>query len=123
MKIIGKFPQTRLRRVRSSDWVRRLISENSLTADNLILPIFVREGKNKIEKIKSMPGVYRYTIDRLNVILDKAIKLKIPMIALFPYTPNNKKDLRATEALNENNLICRAINYIKKKKNKYWYYV
>ena len=116
MKIIGKFPQTRLRRVRSSDWVRRLISENSLTADNLILPIFVKEGKNKIEKIKSMPGVYRYTIDRLNVILDKAIKLKIPMIALFPYTPNNKKDLRATEALNENNLICRAINYIKKKK-------
>ena len=103
MKIIGKFPQTRLRRVRSSDWVRRLISENSLTADNLILPIFVREGKNKIEKIKSMPGVYRDTIDRLNFNLDKAIKLKIPMIALFPYTPNNKKDLRATEALNENN--------------------
>ena len=57
MKILGKFPSTRLRSVRSSDWVRRLISENNLTADDLILPIFLTEGKNKIEVIKTMPGI------------------------------------------------------------------
>ena len=72
MKITGKFPSTRLRRVRNSDWVRRLIAENDLSNNDLILPIFVREGKNKIEEIKSMPGVYRYTIDKLDLIMDKA---------------------------------------------------
>ena len=115
MKILGKFPSTRLRRVRNSDWVRRLVSENNLSADDLILPIFIREGKNKIEKIKSMPGINRYTIDRLTNILDKAEKYKIPMVALFPNTPSNKKDKNGTEALNENNLVCKAIKLIKKK--------
>ena len=97
MKILGKYPSTRLRRVRNSDWVRRLISENKLSSDDLILPIFIREGKNKIENINGMPGVQRYSLDRLSSILDKAENFKIPMIALFPYTPNSKKiaqDLR-----------------------------
>ena len=119
MKILGKFPSTRLRRVRNSDWIRRLVSENSLSVNDLILPVFLREGKNKVEKIKSMPGVYRYSIDKLPIILDKAENFKIPMIALFPYTPNNKKDNNGSEALNENNLICRAIRFIKKKYNKF----
>ena len=115
MKITGKFPSTRLRRVRNSDWVRRLIAENDLSNNDLILPIFVREGKNKIEEIKSMPGVYRYTIDKLDLIMDKAQKLSLPMVALFPYTPEKKKDINGSESLNEDNLVCKALQKIKKK--------
>ena len=110
MKILGKFPSTRLRRVRNSDWVRRLISENNLSVNDLILPIFLREGKNKIEKIKSMPGINRYSLDRLTNVLDKAEDFKIPMIALFPYTPNSKKNKNGSEALNENNLVLSLIH-------------
>ena len=119
MKILGKFPSTRLRRVRNTDWIRRLVSENDLSVNDLILPIFIKEGKNKVEKIKSMPGVNRYSIDRLSSVLDSAEKFKIPMVALFPYTPENKKDKNGTEALNENNLVCRGIRYIKKKYKKF----
>ena len=115
MKILGKFPSTRLRRVRNSDWIRRLISENNLTSDDLILPIFLTEGKNKIEIIKTMPGIYRYTVDNIPRILDKVSKYKIPMVSLFPQTPNKKKDLSGTEALNENNLVCKGIREIKKR--------
>ena len=119
MKILGKFPSTRLRRVRNSDWVRRLISENNLSANDLILPIFLTEGKNKKEKIKTMPGIYRYSLDKLSSILDEAEKFKIPMIALFPNTSNHQRDDNGSEALNENNLVCRAIKLIKKKYNKF----
>ena len=117
MRIIGKFPTTRLRRVRNSSWIRRLVSENNISSSDLILPIFIRDGKNVIEEIKSMPGVYRYSVDKIDVIIKQAIKYKIPMIALFPYTPNNKKNNIASEAINENNLICRALRTIKKKYN------
>ena len=119
MKILGKFPSTRLRRVRNSDWVRRLISENNLSANDLILPIFLTEGKNKKEKIKTMPGIYRYSLDKLSSILDEAEKFKIPMIALFPNTSNHQRNPNGSEALNENNLVCRAIKLIKKKYNKF----
>ena len=115
MKILGKFPSTRLRRVRNSDWIRRLVSENELSINDLILPIFLREGKNKIEKIKSMPGVYRYTLDKLSPLLDKVAELGIPMIALFPYTPEHKKDKNGSEALNSENLVCKALRQIKKR--------
>ena len=114
MKILGKFPSTRLRRVRNSDWVRRLISENNLSADDLILPIFLTEGKNKKEKIKTMPGIYRYSLNKLSSILDEAEKFKIPMIALFPNTSNHQRDHKGSEALNENNLVCQGIRLIKK---------
>ena len=115
MRIIGKFPSTRLRRVRNTSWVRRLISKNNLSVDDLIMPIFIREGKNKIEKINSMPGVFRYTVDKLDKILFQIQKNKIPLVALFPYTENSKKDKLGSEALNENNLICKSIKYIKKR--------
>ena len=115
IKIIGKYPATRLRRVRKSEWIRRLVSENSISTNDLILPIFVREGKGMVEKISSMPNVYRYTVDKLDLIMNKVEKLKIPMVALFPYTPKNKKDLTGSEALNENNLICKSLRKIKKK--------
>ena len=115
MKITGSFPKTRLRRLRKTSWIRNLVSENNISCNDLILPIFVREGRNKVEPIKSMPGVYRYSVDKLNVILKKANSVKIPMVAIFPYTPNKKKDQQGTEALNENNLVCKAIKLIKKK--------
>ncbi len=119
MIITGKYPNLRLRRNRKNDWARRLVQENSLSVNDLILPIFVIDGKNKKESIKTMPGVYRYSVDKIPTILDKAIKYKIPMVALFPYTNKKLKDSLGFEALNENNLVCRSIRLIKKKyKNK-----
>jgi porphobilinogen synthase len=113
--IIGKFPNLRLRRSRKSDWSRRLVAENNLTPSDFILPIFLIDGKSKKEPIKSMPGVYRYTLDKLSSFVEKAIINKIPMVALFPYTKKRKKNALGTEALNEDNLVCRAIQLIKKK--------
>tara|TARA_B110000444_G_C18743459_1_gene549103 strand:+ start:61 stop:1050 length:990 start_codon:yes stop_codon:yes gene_type:complete len=113
--ITGKFPNLRLRRSRKNDWSRRLIQENNLTASDFILPLFLINGKNKKQQIKSMPGVYRYTLDKLNPIIEKAIKNKIPMVALFPYTEKKKKNVLGTESLNEDNLVCKAIQIIKKK--------
>ena len=115
MKIVGKFPDIRLRRIRNSTWIRRLVSENDLSTNDLILPIFIRDGKNKVESIKSMPGVNRYSVDKLNLIMNKAKKYRIPMVALFPYTQKNKKDKFGSEALNKDNLICKALKFIKKK--------
>ena len=112
--IIGKFPNLRLRRSRKSDWSRRLIAENNLTPSDFVLPVFLIDGKNKKEPIKSMPGVYRYTLDKLYPFVEKAINNKIPMVALFPYTEKRKKNALGTEALNEDNLVCRAIQLIKK---------
>jgi len=115
MIITGKFPSLRLRRNRKFDWTRRLMQESSLSPNDLILPIFLIDGKNKIQSIKSMPGIYRYSIDKLGKIIDRAISLKIPMIALFPYTNIKAKNEIGSEALNEDNLVCRATRYIKKK--------
>ena len=114
MKILGKYPAVRLRRNRKYNWSRRLVAENNLTVNDLILPIFVTEGKNKIESIKSMPGAYRYSIDKINHIVNKASKVGIPLVAIFPHTPNKKKNSLGTESLNENNLVCQAIKKIKK---------
>ena len=113
--ITGNYPNLRLRRSRRQDWSRRLIQENSLSSSDFILPIFLIDGKNTRQSIKTMPGVYRYTIDKLGIIVDKAIKNKIPMVALFPYTKKSLKSEIGTEALNEDNLVCKAIQYIKKK--------
>ncbi|MDC1166515.1 porphobilinogen synthase [Candidatus Pelagibacter sp.] len=113
--IAGKYPSLRLRRNRKYDWTRRLVQENTLSSSDFILPIFLIDGRNKKEKIPSMPDVYRYTIDRISQIIDKAIKNKVPMVALFPKTKQTKKNELGTEALNEDNLVCKAILQIKKK--------
>ena len=113
--ITGKFPALRLRRSRKNDWSRRLIEENNLTSSDFILPIFLIEGKNKKQLIKSMPDVYRYSIDKLGLIIDKALNNNLPMVALFPHTEKKRKNYFGTEALNEDNLVCRALQYIKKK--------
>ena len=115
MIITGKYPSLRLRRNRRNDWVRRLVEEHKLGINDLILPIFKIDEKNKKVKIKDMPNIYRYSIDKLPSVLDKAVKLKIPMVALFPYTKKKYKDKQGKESLNENNLVCRALRFIKKR--------
>ena len=114
MKSIGTYPSTRLRRNRKKEWSRRLVQESTLSSNDLIWPIFICEGKNVKEHINSMPGVFRYSIDRLDKLLEGAIDKKIPMVALFPNTPSSKKDMKGSEALNKNNLICKALRLIKK---------
>ena len=113
--ITGKYPALRLRRNRKYSWSRKLIQENTLSPSDFILPIFLIDGNNKKEKISSMPGVFRYTINRLSQIVDRAIKKGIPMVALFPKTKNSLKNDIGSESLNENNLVCKAIVEIKKR--------
>ena len=113
--ITGKYPSLRLRRSRKYNWSRKLVQENNLSSNDLVCPIFLTEGKKKKQVIKSMPGIYKYSIDQLGTIINTIVKHKIPMVALFPSTPNNKKDKFGTEALNENNLVCKAIRFIKKR--------
>ena len=118
MKILGGYPSLRLRRNRKSAWVRRLVEENNISVNDLILPIFVTEGKNKVQEIKTMPGIYRYSVDKLSNVINRASKASIPLIAIFPNTPKSKKDFYGSEALNENNLVCKAIRKIKKNNPK-----
>ena len=113
--ITGKFPSLRLRRTRKYAWSRKLVQENNLSVSDLIYPIFLIEGKNKKQIIKSMPNIYRYTLDKLGEVVNNVVKNNIPMVALFPSTPIAKKDKYGSEALNENNLVCRATQIIKKR--------
>ncbi len=113
--ITGKYPNLRLRRSRKYIWSRNLVQENNLSSNDLIYPIFLIEGINKKKAIKSMPGIYSHTVDQLGIIINKVIKNKIPLVALFPSVPNIKKDKLGSEALNENNLVCRALRFIKKR--------
>ena len=114
MKVIGSYPETRLRRNRKKEWSRRLVQENTLSANDLIWPIFICEGKNKKEPIETMPNVFRYSIDSIEKLVESAIDKKIPMIALFPNIPVSKKNYKGSEALNKNNLVCKALRLIKK---------
>jgi len=114
MKNIGAYPNVRLRRNRKTDWSRRLVRESNLSPSDLIWPIFIREGKNIKEPIKTMPGVYRYSLDKIENLVERAISKKIPMIALFPHTEASKKNANGSEALNKNNLVCKALRLIKK---------
>ena len=118
MKNIVSYPNVRLRRNRKTEWSRRLVSENNLSTNDLIWPIFIKEGKNIKEPIKSMPGVYRYSLDKIEKLVEKALKNKIPMIALFPNTSVAKKNKNGTEALNKNNLVCKALRLIKRNFNE-----
>jgi len=113
--ITGNYPSLRLRRNRKSDWSRRLTQENTLSVNDLVLPLFLVDGNNKKQSIKIMPDIFRYSVDRLPEIIDKAVSKKIPMIALFPYTNSKLKNSIGSEALNENNLVCKAIRLVKKK--------
>lgn len=104
----SQFPLVRMRRNRTHDWSRRLVRENSLTVNDLILPVFVKDGERVVEPIASMPGVNRYSIDTLVELIKEAADLGIPAVAVFPVTPPEAKTEDGDEALNRHNLICRA---------------
>ena len=110
-----KFPNTRPRRMRANDFSRRLMAENKITADDLIYPVFVLEGENKIEDIASMPGVQRKSLEHLLIELEEVTKLKIPAIAIFPVVSRSNKSLLAEESYNENGLVQTSIKAIKEK--------
>ncbi len=106
---------TRMRRNRRSEWARRLVRENQLSTDDLIWPLFVMDGDNKRAAVGSMPGVERLSVDQAVREAERAAKLTIPCIALFPYTDPALRDEAGTEATNPDNLVCRAIRAIKKE--------
>ena len=110
----GSFPEKRMRRLRKSSFSRDLVRENTLTAKDLILPVFVLEGKNKKEEVPSMPGVERLSIDLLIDLAKECLALGIPAIALFPVIEADLKSLDASEAWNPNGLVCRTIKALKK---------
>ncbi len=110
---LGAFPGTRMRRNRSDDFSRRLISENVLTANDLIWSLFVLDGDNRREAVTSMPGVERLSIDLLVDAVDEAVDLGIPAIAVFPNTAPSLKTPDAKEAVNPENLVCRAVRAVK----------
>jgi porphobilinogen synthase len=105
----------RPRRNRQSEWVRRMVREHVLTADDLIWPLFLVDGERKRVPIPSMPGVERLSVDEAVRDVERAAKLRIPCIALFPYTDPALRDDTGTEALNPDNLVCRAIRTLKKE--------
>jgi len=115
----SSYPSLRLRRGRSSQWIRNLLNENKLTSDDLIWPIFICEGENKKDEISSMPNVYRYSIDQLDEISETANELGINLVALFPYTPEEKKTEGGEESINSKNLVCKALKKIKSQKNNF----
>ncbi len=110
----ASFPAIRMRRVRRHDWSRRLVAEHTLSASDFIWPIFVIDGQNRREAVSSMPGVERLSTDLAVNAAEEAAKLGIPVIALFPYTDPALKTPDGREALNANNIVCRAVRAIKK---------
>jgi porphobilinogen synthase len=106
---------TRLRRNRKADWTRRLVRENTLSADDLIWPVFLCEGENSREPVASMPGVDRLSIDEATRAAVEAAELGIPALALFPFTEPGLRNAQASEALNPKNLVCRACRAIKRE--------
>lgn len=114
MQTLGQFPQVRMRRMRHDDFSRRLMRENVLTVNDLILPVFVKEGKGDREPIPTMPGVVRYTLDELLKVCGECVELGIPMVALFPAIDPSLKTPDGSEATNPDGLIPRVVRAIKK---------
>jgi porphobilinogen synthase len=110
--ILGQYPATRLRRLRQTSWIRGLVCENTLTPNDLILPLFVRE-ETASPLIPAMPGIQRYTIKEIVEVAQIAYDRGIPAIALFPFLPPELRSPDAAEALNPNNIMCRAIRALK----------
>lgn len=108
-----QYPNTRMRRVRQTAWSRNLVSENQLSVSDLIWPVFVQPGEGKSDAVESMPGVYRYSIDRLIDSVREAHGLGIPAIVIFPQTDPSKKTENAEEAINPDNLVCQTVAAIK----------
>jgi porphobilinogen synthase len=110
---MSTYPALRMRRLRRHDWTRRLVAENTLSPADFIWPVFVIDGENRREAVSSMPGVERLSVDLVVTAAKEAAQLGIPVIALFPQTPSSLKTDDGREALNQDNLICRAVRAIK----------
>jgi porphobilinogen synthase len=110
---MSSYPQTRMRRLRRHDWTRRLVAENTLSPADFIWPVFVIDGAGKREAVVSMPGVERLSVDLVVEAAKEAAALGIPVIALFPQTPAALKTEDGREAINPDNLVCRAVRAIK----------
>jgi len=115
METLGHFPARRPRRNRGHDFSRRLVRENTLTADDLIYPAFVIEGKNIEQAVASMPGIHRQSVDKLLATAERCLALGIPAMALFPVIDSTLKSLDAREAWNPNGLLPRAVAELKKR--------
>lgn len=115
MKIYGRFPAVRMRRMRRDDFSRRLMRETVLTANDLIYPVFVLEGRDRTEKVASMPGVERMTLDRLQPVAEQCVKLRIPVLALFPVIEQKLKTADGREAFNAKGLVPRVAAALKKR--------
>src|SRR2546427_4648968 len=115
MKIYGEFPGVRMRRMRRDEFSRRLMREHVLTADDLIYPVFVLDGKSRAEKVASMPGVERMSVDKLLPLAEQCLKLRIPVLALFPVIEQRLKSADGREALNAKGLVPRAVAALKKR--------
>ncbi|QIZ77985.1 porphobilinogen synthase [Ferrimonas lipolytica] len=113
--VTGAFPRSRPRRIRKQEFSRRMMAENTITAADLIYPVFVLEGNNRIEKVESMPGVERKSIDLLLEEAKELVELGVPAIALFPVTPADKKSLGAEEAFNPEGLAQKAVRALKRE--------
>jgi porphobilinogen synthase len=114
MKIYGGYPAVRMRRMRRNEFSRRLMRENVLTADDLIYPVFVLEGKARTEDVASMPGVARMTLDKLLPVAEQCAKLRIPALALFPVIEQRLKTADGREAFNPKGLVPRVVGALKK---------
>jgi porphobilinogen synthase len=112
---VGAFPRTRMRRNRRDDWSRRLVREHRLSPDDLILPLFVQEGDNQRTPIASMPGVERLSIDLVCETAHAALELGVPALAIFPVIDPAKKSDDGREAINPENLVCRAVRAVKEQ--------
>lgn len=115
MQTRGRFPQRRMRRMRRDEFSRRLMRENHLTPDDLIYPIFVMEGRERVEPVDSMPGVDRHTIDRAYAVAEECLRLRIPAVAIFPVLDMGLKTRDGSEAANPEGLVPRAISALKKR--------
>jgi porphobilinogen synthase len=111
---INSFPRVRMRRNRLSEFSRKIVSENNISVNDLIYPIFITYGSKIKEEISSMPGIYRFSLDQLHKEIEYISSLNIPAIALFPKIENELKTPDGKESLNSNNLICQAIKISKK---------
>jgi porphobilinogen synthase len=115
MKLYGEFPGVRMRRMRRGEFSRRLMREHVLTADDLIYPVFILDGKSRTEKVASMPGVARISVDKLLPLAEQCLRLRIPVLALFPVVEQSLKSADGREALNPKGLVPRAVAALKKR--------
>jgi porphobilinogen synthase len=119
MKVLGKFPERRMRRNRRQEFARRLVQENVLTTNDLIYPVFVLDerdaGTGVVQPVPSMPGVSRYTLETLLPIAEETLKLGVPCMALFPVIDQRRKDPEGSEAMNPDGLVPRVVTELKKR--------